>query len=58
MIAFTTVSGQIYALEFKNTLSDATWTAILPSVTGSGSIMTLTDTTATVPTRFYRVRTQ
>lgn len=58
MITFTTVNGQNYTLEFKNTLSDATWTAILPSVTGSVSVMTLRDTTVTVPTRFYRVRTQ
>jgi T5SS/PEP-CTERM-associated repeat protein len=57
-IAFTTVSGQNYTLEFKNTLSDAVWTAILPPVAGSGSVLTLMDTTATVPTRFYRVRTQ
>jgi T5SS/PEP-CTERM-associated repeat protein len=57
-IAFTTVNGQNYTLEFKNALSDATWTAILPSVTGNGSVMTLIDTTATVPARFYRVRAQ
>jgi len=57
-ISFTTVSGQTYTLQFKNTLTDTTWTDILPPVTGTGSVMTQTDTTATVPTRFYRVRTQ
>ncbi len=57
-ISFTTASGQTYTLEFKNTLADTTWTDILPPVTGTGSVMTQTDTAATVPTRFYRVRTQ
>jgi T5SS/PEP-CTERM-associated repeat protein len=58
IIRFTTVSGQTYTLEFKNALTNAVWTNILPSVSGIGSFMTLTDTTANVPTRFYRVLTQ
>ena len=58
IILFTTVSGQSYTLEYKNTLTDAAWTPIPPSVPGTGSSMTLTDTTATVSTRFYRVFTQ
>ena len=48
-------SGRVYALEFKNSLTDNTWTA-LPLVPGNGGIQTLTDPMVTNVTRFYRVR--
>jgi hypothetical protein len=57
-IRFTSVNGQTYFLEYKNSLSDATWTTIAPSVIGNGSILTVTDAAATAQTRLYRVRTQ
>ncbi len=55
-ITFTTVSGLTYTVQFKNHLDDSVWTAILPSVSGTGSPMTVNDMTATAATRFYRVR--
>jgi hypothetical protein len=50
-----TASGKDYSLEYKNSLDDATWTA-LPSVHGNGTFQVLTDSSATVAHRFYRVR--
>jgi len=55
-ITFTTVSGLTYTVQYKNHLDDSVWTAILPSVSGTGSQMTVNDTAATAGTRFYRVR--
>ncbi|HET7626010.1 MAG TPA: hypothetical protein VFM25_12175, partial [Verrucomicrobiae bacterium] len=50
-----TLSGKIYILEFKDSLTNPDWTA-LPSTAGNGTIQTLIDSTATGPQRFYRVR--
>ena len=58
IISFTSVSGQTYFLEYKNSLTDATWSAIAPSVSGNGSVMTVTDLVTTAQLRLYRVRTQ
>jgi hypothetical protein len=44
-------------LQFKNALSDTNWTA-LPSVPGDGTVKTMTDNSATVARRFYRVEVQ
>ena len=57
-IYFTTLAGSNHILEYKNTLTDAVWTAILPGVIGNGSITNKTDTNATFRSRFYRVHLQ
>lgn len=44
-------------LEYKNSLNDLTWTS-LPGVAGDNTIKTLSDSSATVTTRVYRVRAQ
>ena len=44
-----------YVLQFKNSLADANWTP-LPAMPGNGGLLMLTDTNATAPHRFYRVR--
>jgi uncharacterized delta-60 repeat protein len=44
-------------LEYKNSLNDPTWTP-LAGVAGDNTIKTLLDSSATVPTRIYRVRAQ
>lgn len=51
-----TVSGLNYRLEYKNLLTAAGWTPVLPAVVGSGAPLNLTDSNATVPARFYRVQ--
>jgi len=57
-VYFTTLAGSNHVLEFKNALGDPNWTAILPGVTGTGSILTRTDPNASVPTRYYRIHIQ
>lgn len=57
-ISFSTIVRQTYTLEFKNTLTDASWTPLVPSTNGDGSMMTLQDLSATGAVRFYRLRVQ
>jgi hypothetical protein len=57
-ITVTSVVGLIYTLESKDLLTDPAWTTIPPSSTGTGGILLLQDTNATVPSRLYRVRTE
>jgi alpha-tubulin suppressor-like RCC1 family protein len=47
-------SGHIYALQYKNSLLDPSWTA-LPLVAGNGGLLTLSDPSAPKAQRFYRV---
>ncbi len=54
-VTFTTVAGFGFTLQYNDTLSAPTWTTVT-SQPGAGAVLTLTDPTATVPTRFYRVR--
>jgi hypothetical protein len=56
-ISFQSLSGLNYTLEYKNRLADAAWTSLTP-VPGNGATLTLSDPSANVPTRFYRVRVQ
>lgn len=48
-------SGRVYALEYKNNVTDQAWTA-LPLVAGNGTNLIMTDSTATNSQRFYRVQ--
>jgi hypothetical protein len=51
-----THNGKVYRLEFKNSISAATWTA-LPLQAGTGHLMQFTDPGASLNgERFYRVR--
>jgi len=50
-----TLNGLNYAVEYKNSLDDATWT-VLTTFPGTGAVVPVPDSTAgSVPTRFYRV---
>ena len=53
----TTINGLAYFLESKDSVDSPSWT-LIRSVTGTGSPMTLTDTSATVAKRIYRVRVE
>ena len=57
-VTFNSVSSLNHTLEFKQTLADANWIPIPPTVPGTGSAMTLNDPAATNVTRFYRIRAQ
>jgi hypothetical protein len=50
-----TTSGRNYALEYRDSAVQGGWLS-LPSVTGDGTAMTLTDPAATNSQRFYRIR--
>jgi len=54
-ISFTTQAGLNHTVEFKNTLIAPAWSA-LSAVAGTGGTLTLQDTSASAPSRFYRVR--
>jgi T5SS/PEP-CTERM-associated repeat protein len=57
-IFFTTINTSNHVLEYKNSLSDSLWSPLLPGVIGTGQIMSLVDTNAVVPNRFYRIHLQ
>jgi hypothetical protein len=52
---FNTLSGSNHVLEYKNSLMDTSWTAILPGIVGNGGTTNHADTNATAPSRFYRI---
>jgi hypothetical protein len=54
-VSLPSQSGRVYALEFKDLLTDSDWTA-LPLAAGTRGWLTLTDPAATNSQRFYRVR--
>ncbi|HEY4283698.1 MAG TPA: hypothetical protein VGM62_11600 [Chthoniobacterales bacterium] len=59
-VSFTTVTGQNYKVEFKNNLTDASWTTVsgASNVTGTGGVVPINDNDPNLPTirhRFYRV---
>ncbi|HSU52683.1 MAG TPA: protease pro-enzyme activation domain-containing protein [Candidatus Dormibacteraeota bacterium] len=57
-ISVPSISGLSYTLEYKNALTDSSWTAIAPTVTGTGSLLLLQDTNSLPDSRFYRVRSE
>jgi len=57
-VYFTTLPGSNHILEYKNSLTDATWTAVLPGVVGNGSITNSADTNSATQNRFYRIHLQ
>ncbi|HEV2394056.1 MAG TPA: S8 family serine peptidase [Verrucomicrobiae bacterium] len=54
-ITFNSIAGVHYTLQYKNAPTDPQWSTIPPTVTGTGGILSLTDTNSLPPSRFYRV---
>jgi len=54
-VSLGSVAGLSYRLEYKDSLSDPTWTPLPPTVLGTGGPLVLQDTNAIAPSRFYRV---
>ncbi len=52
---FATCPGKTYTPQYKNALTDATWTD-LPSINGDGTVKTATDNTGSPAKRLYRVK--
>jgi T5SS/PEP-CTERM-associated repeat protein len=57
-IYFTTETNKTYALEYKISPGDASWTGLGAAIPGNGSVMSLQDASATNASRIYRVHAQ
>lgn len=57
MVSFPTQSGYSYQVQYKNNLTDASWTSLGGSLSGNGSSQSATDA-AGAGSRFYRVLVQ
>jgi hypothetical protein len=49
------ISGRAYALEYRNIVNAGSWQRISAQVNATGDTLSLTDSNASVPFRFYRV---
>ena len=58
-VTFNTDAGRSYIVRYKDSLTNATWLPLTGynPVAGTGSPITITDTTATGPERYYRIET-
>ena len=56
-LSLVTTSFSTYVLERKDSLSETNWTTIV-TLSGDGTVKTLTDAMADGPQRFYRVRVE
>ena len=54
-VSFTTASGPNYTVEYRDEAPSGAW-SILPAISGTGGIVTVSDPDATTPRRYYRVR--
>jgi hypothetical protein len=50
------VAGQTYQLEYKINLNDRAWTPVGSPVTGTGGMLTLTNSSGGSPQRFFHLR--
>jgi hypothetical protein len=58
-ISLSSALGLSYTLEYKDSLSDSSWTPLFPALPGTGQTITLADTNSPpLGGRFYRVLTQ
>jgi hypothetical protein len=57
-VTFSTVSGASHTLEYKISLSDPIWNALVPAIAGNGGVTNVVDPNATNATRFYRIHVQ
>ena len=58
-VGFTTISTNTYQLQYKEQVTDSTWVTLPGIISGTGGIVTATNTGAAfLPERFYRVFTR
>jgi hypothetical protein len=56
LIRFSSASGKRYLVEYKNGLSDTSWSTLMDNIPGNGSILQIIDPgAASLPRRFYRI---
>jgi hypothetical protein len=58
VVSFRSLNSYSHVLEYNASPAATGWSQVLPAVTGNGGVMSQTDTNATVPRRFYRIRVQ
>jgi hypothetical protein len=56
-VSIGTMPDRRYILQSRASLTDAGWTALSP-VAGNGAVITLQDTNASAPRRFYRIQVE
>jgi hypothetical protein len=54
-ISFATLPGQHYQVQFKDRLTDSTWTSLGEIISGTGSPASVSDNLTGQPQRFYRL---
>jgi hypothetical protein len=54
-LAWNTIPGQTYRLQYKPTLAATIWTDLLPDITAIASNASATDPVGSAPQRFYRI---
>jgi len=56
VITWNAVASQTYRVQYKNSLTDSTWTDLPPDVTVTGPTASKTDNVGAQPQRFYRIQ--
>lgn len=54
VFSFETMAGKTYALEYSDSLISSSWLG-LPSITGDGTVRSVTNSAPSVAQRFYRL---
>jgi hypothetical protein len=55
-ISWSAVAGQTYRVQYKNALTDPSWSDLLPDITATNTTASFSDTSASLAQRFYRVK--
>lgn len=56
VITWLAVSGRVYQLQFKDSLTNANWTPLMPNVTANDTVASKTDAPPAGTQRYYRVQ--
>jgi hypothetical protein len=54
-LAWNSVAGQTYRIQYKPTLAATNWTDLAPDITANGPFVSATDTIGSAPQRYYRI---
>jgi uncharacterized repeat protein (TIGR01451 family) len=56
LVAWNSLTGQVYRLEYTTNLTDGNWSAASPDLTATSPVTTQTNALTPAPWQFYRVR--
>jgi hypothetical protein len=54
-LAWTSITGRIYRVQYKPNLAVSNWTSLAPDITAAATNTSTTDAVTSAPQRFYRV---